>query len=119
MPVPRTLEDLADEYTGGGAKGEYAYYGYDNLVEFGEKVRAADAEVTKERDEARDWALGMDQGWPVPDCLLRLAEAADILLHKYNYDGDGHEEIATARDSARAHVARLDAAGIRPNSKGE
>ena len=42
--------------------------------------------------------------WPMLDVLAKLADAADILFDRHNYDGHGHEEIAAARDAARRHV---------------
>lgn len=43
--------------------------------------------------------------WPVRDVLTKLAAAADVLFERYNYDGDGYEQIAAARDAARVHAA--------------
>ena len=37
-----------------------------------------------------------DQPWPLRDVVLKLCDAAEILLHEKNYDGHGHEEISRA-----------------------
>lgn len=37
--------------------------------------------------------LGQDEPWPLIDVIKKLCEAADILLHKKDYDGHGWEEM--------------------------
>lgn len=51
--------------------------------------------------EQMEHALGLDRPWPVQDVLIKLADAADLLLGRHNYDGHGWEEIGRARDEAR------------------
>lgn len=70
-----------------------------DAVEIRLRLRIADLEC----------ALGADQPWPVCDVLNQLADAADILLDRHGYDGDGWELFHMARVTAREHV-RVDAA---------
>lgn len=37
--------------------------------------------------------LGVDNPYPLKDVLKKLVDAANILLHKKNYDGSDYEEI--------------------------
>lgn len=56
--------------------------------------------------------------WPLKDVLSKLIEAADILLHKKDYDGHGHEEIFIAVQRAkeiRQQVERLNGGGEEPD----
>jgi len=48
-----------------------------------------------------------DRPWPLPNVLEKLADAADILLGRLNYDGHGHEQIALARDLARQDAMQI------------
>jgi hypothetical protein len=45
--------------------------------------------------------LPEDSAWPVKDVLTKLVEAAEILLHRYDYDGHGYEEILAAVNAAK------------------
>lgn len=47
-----------------------------------------------------------ENAWPARDVLIKLVEAADLLLDHCNYDGDGHEEIGAARAAAREHLVK-------------
>jgi hypothetical protein len=51
--------------------------------------------------------LDMDQCWPTKDVLDKLIEAAEILLHKHDYDGHGWELIAHAVDRGKEISARI------------
>jgi len=53
--------------------------------------------------------LAMDEGtpWPTSEVLLKLAEAADILLDGKGYDGHGWELIGEARDRARKQAQAI------------
>lgn len=64
----------------------------------------------KRRCEAMAGALGMDTAYPVTDVILKLCEAADILLDKKSYDGHGHESIGLARAAGRKYVLAIWAA---------
>ena len=48
------------------------------------------------------YLLDADTPWTVVDVLKKLADAADHLLHHHDCDCHGHEEIAVARDVAKA-----------------
>ncbi len=41
------------------------------------------------------------QQWPTVDVIAKLAEAAEILLHRCDYDGHGYEEIAACVERAK------------------
>ena len=45
--------------------------------------------------------LPENSAWPVNDVLSKLIEAAEILLHRCDYDGHGYEEILAAVDAAK------------------
>ena len=47
-----------------------------------------------------------DTAWPIRDSILKLIEAANILLNDCNYDGDGYEQIVCARDAALNYVEK-------------
>ena len=47
-----------------------------------------------------------DTPWPPDDVVRKLADAADLLLYHFGYDGHGHEEIAECGKRAREHLAR-------------
>ncbi len=51
--------------------------------------------------------LDMDKCWPTKDVLDKLIEAAEILLHKHDYDGHGWELIAHAVDRGKEISARI------------
>jgi hypothetical protein len=51
--------------------------------------------------------LDMDQCWPTKDVLDKLIEAAEILLHRHDYDGHGWELIANAVDRGKEISARI------------
>lgn len=44
---------------------------------------------------------GMSKPWPLHDVLSELIRGAEILLDEKDYDGHGHERIATAKKRAR------------------
>jgi hypothetical protein len=91
--------------------------GYARGLDDGYKERdAALAEVTRLTAAAQATAAthpeavrepGIDTAWPVADVLDKLAEAADILLDRKDYDGHGWELIHTARAKAREYAAAL------------
>jgi len=64
------------------------------------------AKVTKQRDELAG-LLGMDTPWPITDVLAKLSDAADHLLRDHACDQHGYEDVAAARDAARAALARI------------
>jgi hypothetical protein len=45
--------------------------------------------------------LSEDTPFPLKDVLKMLIEAAEILLHEKDYDGDNHEEYLTAMNKAK------------------
>lgn len=47
-----------------------------------------------------------DTAWSIRDSILKLIEAANILLNDCNYDGDGYEQIVCARDAALNYVEK-------------
>ena len=64
---------------------------------------------TMDEDERMSWELfpdipsnaRLDKPWPFRDVLAKLVEAAEILLHRCDYDGHGYEEILAAVDAAK------------------
>lgn len=59
--------------------------------------------------------LDLDKAWNTYEVIAKLIEASEILLHKKDYDGHGHEEILTCcrrgkeilkqiQDTHRSHV---------------
>lgn len=59
-------------------------------------------------------AVGQSEPWPLLSVLDKLVTAADILLHRFDYDGHGWEEIERCRLRAvelRRRIADLLAGG--------
>ena len=73
----------------------------------GQVVR--DVQAVVERLARLDALVGMAEPWPLRDVLAKLVEAATILLDGKDYDGDGWEQIDTARRAATEALARLNA----------
>ena len=48
-----------------------------------------------------------DQPWPLDEVVLKLCEAADILLHDKDYDGHGWELIQEAEKVGREWVTTV------------
>lgn len=57
-----------------------------------------------------------DRPWPLVDVLNKLADAADTLLRKHDYDGHGWEEVGRCRDEARIIAAVIIAAPPSPDA---
>jgi hypothetical protein len=51
--------------------------------------------------EKKKICLSTNTAWPPHDIVVKLIEAADILLNKMDYDGDDWELIHEARDRAK------------------
>ncbi len=49
-----------------------------------------------------------DSSWPARDIVVKLVEAADLLLDHCNYDGHGWESIHEARARARDWLGAQD-----------
>lgn len=47
------------------------------------------------------------QAWPPRDVLKKLTEAAELLLHHCNYDGDGYEQIGICVERAKRILERM------------
>lgn len=45
-----------------------------------------------------------DSVWPAKDVVAKLLYASDLLFEHYDYDGDGWEQLHTAREIAREWV---------------
>lgn len=52
-------------------------------------------------------ALGNDTQWPLTLLLDKLCEAADLLLHHCDYDGDGWEKIQYAMNEGRKRSEQI------------
>jgi hypothetical protein len=52
--------------------------------------------------EASREALRMDDPWPIPDILKKLADATEHLLTEHDCDGHGYEAYEAAVRAARA-----------------
>lgn len=50
-------------------------------------------EALKQKADKLYTACALPNPWPIHDVLKCLSDAADKLLHRYNYDGAKHEEI--------------------------
>lgn len=75
----------------------------DQCMRVSDEVKLAFVEELLEKAEAKlDFYLLIDRPWTTPDVLKKLADAADHLLREHDCDCHGHEEIAVARDVARA-----------------
>ncbi len=61
-------------------------------------------ELAGKYEELRGILL-LEQPWPLRDSLLKLIEAAEILLNEKNYDGDGWEQIQHAAEAAKKALA--------------
>lgn len=57
--------------------------------------------------EKYDKILGLSNTWPLKDVLGKLTDAADKLLHRYNYDGHYHEEIHICLDRGKEIIELL------------
>ncbi len=60
-----------------------------------------------ERIAVKD-VLGMGRAWSIADILSKLCNAAEILLNKKDYDGDGWEEIGEAVSHGRLCMSSVD-----------
>ena len=56
--------------------------------------------------------LRLDNSWSLKDALVKLCEAADILLREKDYGGDGWEQIACALDVGRVAKLKLEEAEL-------
>lgn len=65
-------------------------------VIIGWNTRTSDEEIKKLHNR-----LWMDQPWDLISVLKKLTEAADVLLHHYDYDDDGWEEVQIAWETAK------------------
>jgi hypothetical protein len=45
--------------------------------------------------------------WPINDAIIKLTEAAAILLDEKSYDGHGHEEIRAALNAAKDYTNKI------------
>ena len=54
--------------------------------------------------------LGSATSCPTRDILRTLAEATDILMHQYDYDGDGWERLHYAMENAIVRADEIDEA---------
>ncbi len=69
--------------------------------------------TTKERavklaENTKTELLQLDNPWPLIDVLDKLQDSADKLLHKYNYDGAGHEEVLLCLNRAKEIVKSME-----------
>ena len=101
---------LHDELRTGGQGGE-------TCLSIAHRAVLAYKAMRDQRDEARA-ALGMDRPWPFRDVVRKLADAADHLLNHHSCDTHGWEEIATARDEARAFLSRTEPLPAAPQAEG-
>jgi hypothetical protein len=46
--------------------------------------------------------------WPINDAIIKLTEAAAILLDEKSYDGHGHEEIRAALNAAKDYTNKIE-----------
>ena len=44
----------------------------------------------------------LDTGWSLASIVEKLCEATDVLLHQYDYDGDGYESLGIALQLGKA-----------------
>lgn len=51
--------------------------------------------------------LGLSEPWSLESVIEKLAEASNILLHRYNYDGIHWEEISHCVEKSKEYVNRL------------
>lgn len=51
--------------------------------------------------------LDNDKAWNTHDVIEKLCEATDILLHKKDYDGHGHEEILICLQRGRELLQQI------------
>lgn len=51
--------------------------------------------------------LDNDKTWNTHDVIAKLCEATDILLHKKDYDGHGHEEILICLERGRELLQQI------------
>jgi hypothetical protein len=57
---------------------------------------------------------GEDEPWSLRECVLKLVEAADILLHQKDYDGMHWELIQSAWTHAKEYLAAPEAGPVGP-----
>ncbi len=63
--------------------------------------------VTSQMNKKVSEILMQSEPWPLTDILKRLIDAADILLHKKDYDGSDHEEIYLSMNKAKEWLTQL------------
>jgi hypothetical protein len=98
----KTIAELREE-VGEANQAAIATFGhldeaYRDLTAAREQIAALQARVKELERQA-----GYGTSWPAIDVMAKLADAADILLDRKSYDGHGWEEIAAAREAARAY----------------
>lgn len=52
-------------------------------------------------------STGFDEPWSLADCVKMLCVAADILLHKLDYDGEIHEEILLVKNQSEKYLKEV------------
>lgn len=77
----------------------------DNLVSFYNKMTALESEAG---EECCEWILRNNEAYSLRDILGLLINASEILLTKYDYDGDGHERISHAQLAAKDLLSKLE-----------
>jgi len=60
------------------------------------------------KEEKIKEALGLSEPWSLDSVIDKLAEASDILLHRYNYDGIHWEEISHCVEKSKHYRKRLE-----------
>lgn len=53
------------------------------------------------------YVLGLSEPWSLDSVISKLAEASNILLHRYNYDGQQWEEISHCVEKSEDYLKRL------------
>lgn len=75
-----------------------------------ERIAAVSLVQSESAGCAVELLLGSETSHPTRDLLRMLAKATDILMHQYDYDGDGWEGLHYAMENAVVRADEIDEA---------
>jgi len=74
------------------------------------RIAAASLVQSETTGCAVELLLGSETHWPTRDLLRILAEATDILMSRYDYDGHGWERLHYAMEQATVRAEEIEEA---------
>lgn len=104
---PKTVEEAQCYHQGfiGGATAYARERGDSTLKTRNEILDKLMTEQAWKTVEAMESAMATADPWPTKDVISKLIEAAELLLHRHDYDGHGYEEIAAAVERAKQIIS--------------